>query len=71
MIRNGYPSDEEWAFAAPYLTLMKEDAPQRSHDLRKVFNGLRWLVEPVIAVAKMIIKYRLEKVHQQNNVVFS
>lgn len=47
MIRNGYPSDasdEEWAFAAPYLTLMKEDAPQRSHDLRKVFNGLRWLV---------------------------
>lgn len=28
----------------PYLTLMKEDAPQRSHDLREVFNGLRWLV---------------------------
>ena len=47
MIRNGYPSDvsdEEWAFAAPYLTLMKEDAPQRNHSLREVFNGLRWLV---------------------------
>ena len=47
MTRTGYPSnasDEEWAFAAPYLTLMKEDAPQRSHDLREVFNGLRWLV---------------------------
>lgn len=29
---------------APYLTLMKEDAPQREHDLRAVFNGLRWIV---------------------------
>ncbi len=37
-------SDEEWAFVAPYLTLMKEDAPQRVHDLREVFNGLRWIV---------------------------
>ena len=47
MTRTGYPSDasdEEWAFAAPYLRLMQEDAPQRSHDLREVFNGLRWLV---------------------------
>ncbi len=47
MSRTGCPSDagdEERAFAAPYLTLMKEDAPQRSHDLREVFNGLRWLV---------------------------
>ncbi len=42
-----YPSDvsdEEWAFVAPYLTLMKEDAPQRQHDLRCVFNALRWMV---------------------------
>ena len=42
-----YPSDvsdEEWAFCAPYLTLMKEDAPQREHDLRAVFNALRYLV---------------------------
>jgi len=37
-------SDEEWAFVAPYLTLMKEDAPQREHSLREVFNGLRWIV---------------------------
>jgi transposase len=37
-------SDDEWAFAAPYLTLMTEDAPQRMHDLREVFNGLRWIV---------------------------
>jgi transposase len=43
----GYPSDvsdEEWAFVVPYLTLMKEDAPQRDHPLRAVFNALRWLV---------------------------
>ena len=37
-------SDDEWAFVAPYLTLMREDAPQREHELREVFNGLRWLV---------------------------
>src|SRR5215210_4847773 len=45
--RTPYPSDvsdDEWAFAAPYLTLMTEDAPQRHHDLREVFNALRWLV---------------------------
>jgi transposase len=45
--RKTYPSDvtdDEWAFAAPYLTLMTEDAPQRHHDLREVFNALRWLV---------------------------
>jgi transposase len=45
--RKPYPSDVtdvEWAFAAPYLTLMKEDAPQREHSLREVFNGLRWMV---------------------------
>src|ERR1700752_1295302 len=45
--RTGYPSDvsdEEWAFVAPYLTLMKEDAPQRDYPLRELFNALRWLV---------------------------
>jgi len=31
-------------FVAPYLTLMREDAPQREHDLRDVFNALRWIV---------------------------
>src|SRR5215218_5915218 len=47
MKRRPYPSDvtdEEWALVAPYLTLMTEDAPQRTHSLREVFNGLRWLV---------------------------
>ncbi len=45
--RKAYPSDvndEEWAFVAPYLTLMTEDVPQRDYSLREVFNGLRWLV---------------------------
>jgi transposase len=37
-------SDEEWAFVAPYLTLMTEEAPQREHSLREVFNGLRWVI---------------------------
>jgi transposase len=45
--RTSYPSDvsdEEWAFCVPYLTLMKEDAPQRQHELRALFNALRWFV---------------------------
>jgi transposase len=47
MERKAYPSDvsdDEWAFVAPYLTLMIEEAPQREHSLREVFNGLRWIV---------------------------
>jgi transposase len=47
MERKAYPSDisdDEWAFVAPYLTLMTEEAPQRVHSLREVFNGWRWLV---------------------------
>ena len=47
MERKPYPtdvSDAEWALVAPYLTLMTEDAPQREHPLREVFNGLRWIV---------------------------
>ena len=45
--RKSYPSDvsdEEWAFVAQYLALVREDAPQRAHDLREVFNALRWIV---------------------------
>ena len=47
MNRKAYPSDvtdDEWAFAAPYLTLMREDAPQRGYELREVFNGLRYII---------------------------
>ena len=42
-----YPSDvsdDEWAFVAPYITLMTEAAPQRVHPLRAIFHALRWLV---------------------------
>ena len=45
--RQPYPSDvsdDEWAFVVPYLTLMKQDAPQRDYSLRELFNALRWLV---------------------------
>ena len=45
--RSPYPSDvsdEEWAFVAPYLVLLPEDAGQRRYALREVFNGLRYLV---------------------------
>src|SRR6186997_1323738 len=36
-------SDEEWEFCVPYLTLMNEEAPQREHSLRAIFNALRWM----------------------------
>ena len=47
MERKAYPSDvsdDEWAFVVPYLTLMTEEAPQREHSLREVFNGLRYII---------------------------
>src|SRR5579859_3898118 len=45
--RKPYPSDvsdEEWWLIVPYLTLMKEDAPQREHSMRELFNGLRYVI---------------------------
>ena len=45
--RPAYPSDvsdEEWALVAPYLALLRESSGQRDHDLREVFNGLRYIV---------------------------
>ena len=47
MARKRYPSDvsdEEWSFAAPYLSLMSADAPQRRYAVREAFDALRWLV---------------------------
>src|SRR5260370_42077378 len=44
--RGGYPSDvtdEEWAFVLPYLLLCHEDSPQRKHELRTVFNAVRYV----------------------------
>lgn len=46
MSRKPYPtdvSDEEWAFVAPYLTLMRKDASQREYSVREVFNGVRYV----------------------------
>jgi len=45
--RRAYPSDcsdAEWEFTAPYLTLMKEDAPQRDYPLRELYNGMRYVI---------------------------
>src|SRR5690348_11728763 len=42
-----YPSavsDDEWAFVAPYLTLITPEALQRTSARRDVFNAVRWLV---------------------------
>ena len=47
MARKPYPSDvkdDEWEFVAPYLALIREDSPQREHDLREIYNALRWVV---------------------------
>lgn len=46
-LRQGYPSDvsdEEWDYCAPYLCLMRDDAPQRDYSLRDLFNALRWQI---------------------------
>jgi transposase len=46
--RKPYPSDAsdaEWEFLAPYLTLMREDAPQREYALRDLFDALRYVVK--------------------------
>lgn len=46
MSRKKYPSDvsdEEWAFVLPYLSLLSVEVPQRKHDLREVFNALRYV----------------------------
>jgi transposase len=36
-------SDEEWAVAVPYLTLLVPTALQRNYELRAVFNAVRYL----------------------------
>ncbi len=47
-IRKGYPSDVsdgEWEFLLPYLTLMRDDAPQRTYPMREIFNAIRYVVK--------------------------
>src|SRR4029077_5014360 len=46
--RQSYPSDVtdvEWEFLLPYLTLMREDAPQREYTLRDLFDAMRYVVK--------------------------
>ena len=46
--RKSYPSDVtdgEWEFLVPYLSLMREDAPQREYPLRELFNAIRYVVK--------------------------
>lgn len=48
MTTRSYPSDcsdDEWAFVAPYLSRLRHDAKQRKHDLRHVFNAVRYVVK--------------------------
>jgi hypothetical protein len=40
----GEVSDGEGEFLLPYLTLMREDAPQREHPLRDRFDVLSYVV---------------------------
>jgi transposase len=45
--RTPYPSDvsdEEWALISHYLELLPQQSCQRRHDLREVFNALRYVV---------------------------
>lgn len=46
-VKKRYPSDiedGEWEFVLPYLALITPECPQRKHDLREVFNALRYVV---------------------------
>ena len=46
--RKSYPSDvsdAEWEFLVSYLTLMREDAPQREYALRELFDAVRYVVK--------------------------
>ncbi len=43
-----YPSDvtdDEWGFVAPYLALMRPDAPQRQYPVRELFDAVRYLIK--------------------------
>jgi len=45
-VRKVYPSvvtEEEWWFVLPYLLLCREAAGQREHDLREVFDAVRYV----------------------------
>ncbi len=46
--RKAYPSDvsdAEWEFLVPYLSLMRDDAPQRTYPPRELLNAIRYVVK--------------------------
>jgi transposase len=46
--RSGYLTDvtnEEWAFVLPYLLLSRADSGSLQHDLRAIFNAMRYVVK--------------------------
>ncbi len=54
--RKPYPSDvsdKEWLLIVPFLTLMKENAPQRAYPPRELFNALRYVIRYGIAWGAM------------------
>jgi len=45
--RKSYPTDvtdDEWGFVAPYLTLMRPDAPERVYDACETYYASWWIV---------------------------
>ena len=67
--RKAYPSDvtdEERSFVVPYLTLMKEEVPQRGYPLRELFNALSYVIRYGIAWRGMPNDFPLwHAVHQR------
>ena len=58
MSRKVYPSDmsdEKWAFVTRYLTLVREDAPQREYALRDVVHALHWVVHAVHKLLRVAV----------------
>ena len=48
VVRRGYltdVSDEEWSFVLPYLLLSRSDNASGEHDLRAIFNAVRYMVK--------------------------
>ncbi|MEP6756354.1 MAG: transposase [Chthonomonadales bacterium] len=38
-------SNEEWSLVLPYLLLSRADNASREHDLRAIFNAVRYVVK--------------------------
>lgn len=63
-----YPNDvtdEQWAFVLLYLLLCRESSPQRKHDLRAVFNRVRYMADGRSVAFSAARCSSLGVVHQQ------